>query len=177
MDATDEVPFDSELSGWPWMDATFSWVEPTSHAILALRASGHGDHPRVAEAEKMLLDRACVGGGWNYGNREVLGYDLPPFVPTTAVAVMALQGVADAGQAVDEGLDYLQNEVAAHPSALSLSLAILAFDIHGWSTGEFTRALVERQDPDGSWRGAIHLTALAALAVDASTGGENVFGL
>lgn len=177
MEATDEVPFDSELSGWPWMDATFSWVEPTSYALLALKASGYGDHPRVVEAEKMLLDRTCVGGGWNYGNREVLGRELPPFVPTTAMAVMALQGVSGAGQAVGDGLDYLQSEVAAHPSALSLSLAVLAFDIHGRPTGEFARALAARQEADGSWRRAVHLTALATLAIDAAAGGANVFGL
>jgi hypothetical protein len=177
VEATDEVPFDSDLSGWPWMDATFSWVEPTSYALLALKASGHGGHPRVMEAEKMLLDRTCVNGGWNYGNREVLGRELPPFVPTTAMAVMALQGVPEAGQAVDKGLVYLQSEVDAHPSALSLSLAVLAFDIHGQPAGDFARALEARQESDGSWRQAVHLTALAALAVDAATGGPNVFRL
>jgi hypothetical protein len=177
MEATKEVPFDSELSGWPWMDATFSWVEPTSYALLALKTSGHADHPRVIEAEKMLLDRTCAGGGWNYGNREVLGRELPPFVPTTALAVMALHDARDAGRAVADGLDYLQSEVAAHPSALSLSLAVLAFDVHGRSTDEFAKRLEARQEMDGSWRQIVHLTALAALAVDAATGGTNVFGL
>ncbi|MEJ2720062.1 MAG: terpene cyclase/mutase family protein [bacterium] len=177
MEATKEVPFDSSLQGWPWMDATFSWVEPTSYALLALKASGHGDHPRVAEAEKLLLDRGCADGGWNYGNREVLGRELPPFVPTTAWAVMALQECPDAGTAIDGGLDYLEKEVGSHPSALSLSLGILAFDIHGRSTDRFANMLTARQEPDGSWRRAVYLTALATLALDSLTGGANVFRL
>jgi len=177
MEATKEVPFDSGLSGWPWMDATFSWVEPTSYALLALKISGYGDHPRVTEAEKMLLDRTCVGGGWNYGNREVLGRELPPFVPTTAVATMALQHAPGADEAVGRGLDYLHSEVAEHPSALSLALAVLAFEIYGRSTVEFTGMLEARQEADGSWRQSVHLTALAALALDAAAGGTHVYGL
>jgi hypothetical protein len=39
-----------------------------------------------------LRDREFVGGGWNYGNREVLGVDLPPFVQTTAISLVGLSG-------------------------------------------------------------------------------------
>ena len=40
----------------------------------------------------MLLDRRCRDGGWNYGNRRVLGADLPSYPETTALALMALDG-------------------------------------------------------------------------------------
>ena len=39
----------------------------------------------------MLRDRETVGGGWNYGNRVVLGEDLEPYAQTTAAALVALQ--------------------------------------------------------------------------------------
>jgi hypothetical protein len=39
----------------------------------------------------MLVDRACVGGGWNAGNRAAYGTLLTPHVEATAVALMALQ--------------------------------------------------------------------------------------
>src|SRR5699024_403026 len=56
---------DGTLRGWSWIDNTFSWVEPTSYALLALKAHGIGTHSRVQEAERLLLDRVCADGGWN----------------------------------------------------------------------------------------------------------------
>ena len=43
-------------------------------------------------SERMLLDRRCRDGGWNFGNRRVLGADLPSYPETTALALMALNG-------------------------------------------------------------------------------------
>jgi hypothetical protein len=37
----------------------------------------------------MLLDRACVGGGWNSGNSVVYGLPLLPHVEATAIALCA----------------------------------------------------------------------------------------
>jgi len=64
---------DVTLTGWPWSEGNFSWVEPTAWACLALRHAGHGGHPRVDEGLRLLLDRAYDEGGINYGNRRVLG--------------------------------------------------------------------------------------------------------
>ena len=38
----DMLDIDLQLLGWPWAENTFSWVEPTSWACLALRAAGQG---------------------------------------------------------------------------------------------------------------------------------------
>ena len=85
---------DLKLTGWPWAENNFSWVEPTAWACLALRSVGLGTHPRVQEGTAMLLDRAMDEGGINYGNRRILGRLLEPIPGPTALLLLALQGVA-----------------------------------------------------------------------------------
>jgi hypothetical protein len=46
---------------------------------------------RRRQGVEMLLDRACVGGGWNSGNSVVYGVPLRPRVEATAIALLALQ--------------------------------------------------------------------------------------
>jgi hypothetical protein len=71
-------------------------VEPTSWALLALKRM-RGALPRrrtedrIEEAHRLLADRMCRGGGWNYGNKAILGFDLDPYPDTTALALLALQ--------------------------------------------------------------------------------------
>jgi hypothetical protein len=93
------VEFDPSLTGWPWEVGASSWVEPTAHALMALRCAARSGHRpdlagRIEMAERMLLDRRCRDGGWNFGNRRVLGSDLPSYPETTALALMALDGHA-----------------------------------------------------------------------------------
>lgn len=83
---------DMKLAGWPWAEKNFSWVEPTSWAVLALRALGQEAQPRVQEGMKMLLDRAMDTGGINYGNRKVLDKLTDPIPGPTALMLLALQG-------------------------------------------------------------------------------------
>jgi uncharacterized protein (DUF362 family) len=83
---------DLMLTGWPWAEKNFSWVEPTSWACLALRRLGQASHPRVQEGMRLLLDRAMDTGGINYGNRLVLGKLTDPIPGPTALTLIALQG-------------------------------------------------------------------------------------
>ena len=53
---------DTALRGWPWIEDTHSWVEPTATGVMALRMAGHGQHDRVHEAIQMLLDRQLPHG-------------------------------------------------------------------------------------------------------------------
>lgn len=90
---TDELhDIDLKLTGWPWAENNFSWVEPTAWACLALRAAGCDSHERVQEGLRMLLDRAMDEGGINYGNRRILGRLLEPIPGPTALMLLALQG-------------------------------------------------------------------------------------
>ena len=105
------IEFDAALSGWPWQTGTSSWVEPTSHALMALgrvkgRVEASGIEERIGMGKRMLLDRRCRDGGWNYGNRRVMGADLPSQPETTAVALMALDG--DASIRWGEALDHME---------------------------------------------------------------------
>jgi hypothetical protein len=174
---TKEITLNGALQGWPWASGTFSWVEPTSYAMLALKLTGHSRHARVAEAERLLLDRVCEDGGWNYGNRIIYGATFQGFPSTTALAALALQDSAVARPVVERGLAFLKRGMQSHQSALTLSLAILCFQVFSKPVAPLVAALKSRQQSDGSWRQQVHLTALAALALQAADGGANVFAL
>ncbi len=91
------VEADPDLKGWPWVAGTWSWVEPTAYAVLALKRAQRGGYApdavgaRLEEAERMLYDRMCYGGGWNFGNKKVLGAELAPYPDITALTLIALQ--------------------------------------------------------------------------------------
>ncbi len=82
--------------GWPWTQGAHGWIEPTAWGMLALRVGRPDAAARIADGLAVLRDQECVGGGWNYGTREGFGVDQPPFVQTTAVAVLAVAGLDDA---------------------------------------------------------------------------------
>lgn len=81
--------------GWPWSPGCYHWVEPTSYALLALKLHGIPDREVFStvcqHANQFLTDHACKEGGWNHGNHLSLGSYLPPYVVTTAEALLALQ--------------------------------------------------------------------------------------
>jgi len=118
------------LQAWPWLPDTFSWVEPTAWCMLALKKAPsplrpHATVARLQEADAMLRNRQCAGGGWNYGNASVLGQDLRPYVPTSAMGILALQdqhGTPDLARA----LAYLEAAKLSEPSAMALSMAAVA---------------------------------------------------
>ena len=56
---------DNSLQAWSWVPETFSWVEPTAWSILALKKSRPfrpASEQRIAEGERLLVDRACSPG-------------------------------------------------------------------------------------------------------------------
>ncbi len=121
---------DNSLQGWSWIADTFSWVEPTAWCLLALkqisRTAGRPiDAGRIDIAERLLLDRCCVGGGWNYGNSNMLGQELKPFVPTTAIALLALQDRRSLEE-VKRSVEFLDRHATSERSGTALSLALIA---------------------------------------------------
>jgi hypothetical protein len=141
---------DNALQAWSWIPDTFSWVEPTAWCLLALkkwsRAEGFGpDALRRQVAERLLIDRCCKKGGWNYGNSNVQGHELKAFVPTTAVALLAMQDRATE-PAVARSRDYLEREATSERSGLALSLALMCLSAYGRPTTSI-RAALEEQVP------------------------------
>ncbi len=157
--------FDGDLPGWPWVKNTFSWVEPTAWAVRSLVAAGRPDHPRVEGGRALLADRQCSDGGWNAGNPDILGQDLPGYLYLTGLVLTALPpGHPGAGPA----LAFLAG-VEAHPSDLNLSWAILGCAAHHTDCIALRRRLAARQQPDGSFSGRVDRTAVARLALRSST--------
>ncbi|MBI2689981.1 MAG: terpene cyclase/mutase family protein [Acidobacteria bacterium] len=100
------IGHDRKFAGWPWLPGTTSWIEPTSHALVALKRSapefgGSELRRRVTLAEGMILRRRCSDGGWNYGSRAALGIDLPSYPETTALALLGLQSCPEADLSKD----------------------------------------------------------------------------
>jgi hypothetical protein len=131
------IPLDSSLQAWSWVEGTLSWVEPTAWCVLLLKQhAGRRANPdapeRIRVGEQMLADRACQDGGWNYGNSKVYGQDLLPYVPTTALALLALQDRRSG--AVVRGLERLERDVVTERSAMALSLALICLRIYGRPT-------------------------------------------
>ena len=110
--------------GWPWTQGAHGWIEPTAWGMLALRVGRPDAAARIADGLAVLRDQECVGGGWNYGTREGFGVDQPPFVQTTAVAVLAVAGL-DAPGAPAGGQVVLERRWPAEVAGL-LSVASAA---------------------------------------------------
>jgi hypothetical protein len=135
------------LQGWPWIEDTFSWVEPTALCLLALKrrrrvASDPALEARIRDAENVLLTRSCATGGWNYGNASAFDQDLRPYVPTTALGLMALADQR-ANPVVVRGLEYLQRSQLTEQSGMALTLTALCLRIHRLPGEQVERALID----------------------------------
>lgn len=171
---------DNSLQGWSWIDATFSWVEPTCWGLLALKkarttgAGGTALTARVAEAERLLIDRACRPGGWNYGNATVLGQELRPFVPTTALGLLAMQD-RRGDEAVTRGLATLETIWREEISATSVGLSLLCFRVFSRPATAAISQMVDHVDHAlafGNHHGIA--VALAALSPSSSSHGFRI---
>jgi squalene cyclase len=79
------VRFDPDKYGWPWITGSVSWVIPTAFSIIAIKQftvcnRSAASEMRIHMGVDMLLDRACVDGGWNSGNSVAYGVALRPHV-------------------------------------------------------------------------------------------------
>jgi hypothetical protein len=159
---------DDRLQGWPWSPGTFSWVEPTAWAIMAVRR-WHRVRPsldaaaRVSEAERLLLDRACAIGGWNYGNPAAFGHELRPHVPTTALALLALEPLRD-HPVVMRGRQLLASRRIDEPSGIPLSLARISLGRFGERFPDLD-GILERVWGQSQFLGNLSTAALALYAL------------
>jgi hypothetical protein len=128
------VRFDPDKYGWPWVTGSASWVIPTAFSIIAIEQftvcnRSEESEKRIHLGVEMLLDRACVDGGWNSGNSLVYGVPLRPHVEATAIALLALQD-EQRTETVKKSLSWLRQNAASMDSVSSLAWCILTLFIY-----------------------------------------------
>lgn len=115
---------DTSIQGWPWIEKTHSWIEPTALSILALKIAGYKEHARVKEGIRMIMDRQLDRGGWNYGNITIFGKELFPIPDSTAIAISALVGSVSRAD-IDKSIYYLKSQIDKIKAPFSLGWGIL----------------------------------------------------
>jgi hypothetical protein len=170
----DALRQDNSIQAWSWIDGTASWVEPTAWCLLVLKkvrsqSAGGEVAERIRDGERLLLDRVCRDGGWNYGNSEVYGQALWPYVPTTALALLAMR---DQHQhpVVTRSLEQLQKDVASERSIVAVTLTIICFRRYGIGTDALERnAIALWADVHPSRSGDLLGTAMTLYALTDSS--------
>jgi hypothetical protein len=162
------VELDPYLSGWSWTPGAFSWVEPTSYCLMALKKSrslvgGNSVELRIRQGEALVYDRMCESGGWNYGNSKVLGEALWPYPDVTAVALVALQDRA-ANEANRRSLLALQSMMLETASGITLSWGILCLKLYGQDARRWEKILLANFKKT-RFLGETKVLALAVLAL------------
>jgi hypothetical protein len=134
---------DTTIAGWPWVADTYSWVEPTALAVLALGRQGLVSHARTADGLRLIRDRAIATGGWNYGSPAIFDVNLRAQPAPTALALLALRvDNADPGM-VDRGTAYLESVLPETRAAQSLGWGLLALNAWGIRPQQANRWLGE----------------------------------
>jgi hypothetical protein len=169
------VRLNPDLRGWAWTADATSFVEPTCYALLALRRMrrhlpGAAVTERIDEAERMVYDRMCRDGGWNYGNSSVLEADLWPYADVTALALLTLADYREQ-EANQRSLRALRGMLRHVDSGLSVAWATLCFAAYGEDPAPWRQRLVEGYART-AFLGENKAVALALLAL---SGGAQVF--
>jgi len=146
---------DIGLKSWPWKPGNSGWVEPTVHALVALKQAAtkmsNGElRGRVQMGEAQLMDVRSQDGGWNYGSPAALGVDLPSYPETTALALLALQGRNDLGKA----FDLARRQTGETPSPMARAWLTIAMRLHG----------VKPEELAGDPQSDLMITGVEALA-------------
>jgi hypothetical protein len=150
---------DVSLKSWPWKPGNSGWVEPTVHALVALKQASaklsNGElRSRVQMGEAQLMDVRSRDGGWNYGSPAALGVDLPSYPETTALALLALQGRDDLSKDLSNAFDLARRQVGETPSPMARAWLTIAMRLHG----------VKPEELKGHPQADLMITGIEALA-------------
>lgn len=159
---------ETPIQGWPWVDGTHAWLEPSALNLLALKQTGHANHPRARQAALLLINRLLETGGCNYGNTVVFGQALRAHLEPTGVCLLALAGEDDPTGRVERSIEYLQRELSERTATASLCYGLMGLaaqqalptDASTWLEVATRRTL--NRDP-ASYK--LALLALASLGV------------
>ena len=150
---------DIGLKCWPWKPGNSGWVEPTVHALVALKQasanlSSSELRSRVQMGEAQLMDVRSRDGGWNYGSPAALGVDLPSYPETTALALVALQGRNDLSNDLGKAFDLARRQMGETPSPMARAWLTIAMRLHG----------VKPEELSGDPQSDLMITGIEALA-------------
>ena len=166
----DPIGHDSMLKGWPWIDHTHAWVEPTAMSVRALTEAGLTNHDRTRDGVKLLLNRQLMDGGWNFGNTSVYGQQQNPMPSPTGMVLWALDGHVEPSQ-ISSSIQYLQGQLARLITPLSLGWALrglASWNIKVENGYELAVNCLRRQHRYGSYNTsqvAILLLAISTLGI------------
>jgi hypothetical protein len=104
--------------------------------------------------ERMMLGRRAKDGGWNYGNRSVLGHELHSYPETTAVALLGLMGAPG----FDPSAPLARAAQDYHNTRSRLAAAWLSVCLRAYGC-----AVPDREPPLDGPAPALHVAALEAL--------------
>ena len=168
------VRFNPDKYGWSWSRDSASWVIPTAFSVIALKqftacSRNAESEKRIRLGVEMLLDRACVDGGWNAGNSVVYGVPLRPHIEATAIALLALQD-EERSSVIRAGIEWLKGRATSIRSSESLAWCILSLFVYQEPIQELKEALAARL----SAKGGVENTATLATALLALKCGEMI---
>ena len=154
---------DPSLTGWPWLEGTSSWVEPTAHALTALRtAAGRtAVAGRIDVGTREIWSLRCADGGWNYGAPRALKIDLPSYPETTALALVGLAGSSH--EKLAAAVEHARSLAARPQPPLASAWLSIALRLHGEEPERepappgpesdlLAASLHLLAQPDGNWR-------------------------
>jgi hypothetical protein len=150
---------DVSLKCWPWKPGNSGWVEPTVHALVALKQasaklSSSELRSRVQMGEAQLMDVRSRDGGWNYGSPAALGVDLPSYPETTGLALVALQSRNDLSNDLGRAFDLARRQMGETPSPMARAWLTIAMRLHG----------VKPEELKGDPQSDLMITGIEALA-------------
>ena len=167
------------IAAWPWVADTASWIEPTAWALLLLKAARQdggyaGLDARIEAGEALLFDRVCHDGGWNYGNPHVFEKNLWPYVPTTALGLLALQDRREQS-IVTRSLAQMRSDLETERSPYALAIALLAMRVCDADT-DAVRAVAGRLEADVA-NGLASVVSIAMALTALAPEGSKAFTL
>jgi hypothetical protein len=142
-DRTGVISHDTRIPGWPWVEGTHAWLEPTALAVLALESQHVAGHARVRDGIRVICDRAIPTGAWNYGSGEIFGKPLRPQPAPTGIALLALAAGESREGLVDDGCRYLRAALPRVRAPRSLAWGLMGLEACGQRPAEADAWLAE----------------------------------
>lgn len=167
-----EMAVDPRMRGWAWVTGTFSWVEPTAVAVMALGAAGHSGHERVKEAIAVLRDRQVSAGGWNVGSTRVFRNEHRALPEMTGLALTSLRNQVPREE-VAQAIAYVLGVAGKYKTPLALGWCLLGLAAWGEAPDEghaWIDECLDRQE----FYGPYETTHLALLTVAGLAQGGDV---